>query len=171
MVNTMPDLRSMLLSWRGPRERSIAGVVRKVNGKATPTYQCWRNMINRCFNPNAKRWDRYGGRGISVCDRWRSFNAFVADMGERPAGLTIERINNNGNYEPGNCRWATRREQLINRDCRVSPTMIAEAIRLKRSGSTWSMLARHFNLPWGTVRQRVIRSPEWKLIVQTAPRP
>ncbi len=72
-------------------------------------------MIQRCSNPSAPNFPYYGGRGIGICDRWRSFVHFLADMGERPAGLTLDRINNDGNYEPGNCRWATRSEQQHNR--------------------------------------------------------
>ncbi|HIV77292.1 MAG TPA: hypothetical protein H9899_07190 [Candidatus Sphingomonas excrementigallinarum] len=73
-------------------------------------------MIQRCTNPDHEKFRDYGGRGVKVCDRWLvSFDAFLADMGERPAGRTIDRENNDGNYEPGNCRWATASEQMLNR--------------------------------------------------------
>jgi hypothetical protein len=79
-------------------------------------YGAWAAMVNRCHNPNNSAYGRYGGKGISVCALWRSdFRAFLADVGERPAGMTLDRIDPYGNYEPNNCRWATAVEQRANR--------------------------------------------------------
>ena len=82
---------------------------------ASATYRSWYAMKKRCRNPRDIHYDLYGARGITVCDRWLRFANFLSDMGEKPLGLTIERVNNDGNYEPGNCKWATYLEQARNR--------------------------------------------------------
>ena len=80
-----------------------------------PIYWAWHNMIQRCQNKKNPSWKNYGGRGIQVCERWSNVETFAEDMGFPTRGLSLDRINNDGNYEPSNCRWATRKQQQNNR--------------------------------------------------------
>lgn len=97
---------------------------------ASPTYSSWSSMLTRCYNENNKSYIRYGGRGITVCDRWHNFESFLDDMGEKPKkGMSIERVNNDGNYEPGNCVWATATEQNRNTRKTLLNKPLADAIR------------------------------------------
>lgn len=94
------------------RNRRAANATHGMCG--TPTYSSWQSMLDRCRNPKAKQFKNYGGRGIKVCERWQKFENFYADMGSRPDGETLDRINVNGDYEPGNCRWADDETQYNN---------------------------------------------------------
>ncbi len=96
--------------------RKSCGCTSRQHGKTgTPTNLIWQGIRSRCNNPNVRSYKNYGGRGISVCNRWDSFENFLEDMGERPSGMQIDRIDNNGNYEPANCRWVTNYENQQNK--------------------------------------------------------
>jgi hypothetical protein len=116
---------------------------------SSPTYTSWQNMRRRCENPSSPKYATYGAIGITVCDRWNEFAAFLEDMGERPAGKTLDRYPNKaGNYEPGNCRWATPQEQSENLKTNVAVTYGAELIQL-------SALARMLGVHKKTLQYRI----------------
>jgi hypothetical protein len=114
-----------------------------------PNYGVWRSIVRRCTNPKCHSWSRYGGRGITLCDEWRhDFEAFSRHVGPRPAGMQIDRIDNNRGYEPGNVRWATPAENVRNR--RVTRFVVYNG---KQVALAW--LAARFNLKNSTLRSRV----------------
>ena len=97
------------------RARTIHGHAAGADSLNSPTYSTWSSMFTRCYNKNSKSFSDYGGRGITVCDAWNDFQAFLADMGVKPAkGMSIERLKTNDNYEPGNCVWANATQQARN---------------------------------------------------------
>ena len=114
------------------------------------TYNCWRNMKARCSNPNNHKWPVYGGRGISVCERWQTFSSFYADMGDCPEGHSIERIDNDGNYEPSNCRWANSIDQMNNQSTNTLLTHNGKT-------QTLSQWAREVGIHHTTILQRINR--------------
>lgn len=116
----------------------------------TNVHAVWRMMRDRCSNPNNAAYKNYGGRGIRVCERWDSFENFLNDMGSRPDGYSIDRIDNDGNYEPSNCRWATTKQQLNNqRRNRV--------IELNGERKTIAQWADSLGIDWYTLRSRLDR--------------
>ncbi|MEY2500568.1 MAG: hypothetical protein QOI07_902 [Verrucomicrobiota bacterium] len=128
---------------------------------ATPLYHLWQTMRQRCENPKAEGYARYGGRGIKVCDRWKSFPKFVSDMSPRPEGRSIERIDNNGDYEPLNCRWATRLEQAhntrSNRKIRINGENLTSAEWSRKLGGFHTLVANRLKLGWN--EEAAVRTP------------
>lgn len=134
------------------RERMRHEATRTHGKTASRAYDAWLNMRTRCFNPQNTAWKHYGGRGISVCDRWATFAAFYEDMGDPPLGHSLDRIDVNGNYEPSNCRWATRRTQANNTRANR---------RLTFDGQTLTMMewSRFFGINYWTLRGRLRSKP------------
>lgn len=117
---------------------------------SSPEYRCWASMKFRCLNQNSAEWHKYGGRGISVCERWLTFANFLEDMGKRPALYTIDRIDNSRGYEPSNCRWASYTQNNRNRRSNVNITIYGTTKCL----SEW---AKEVGLQPSTIRWRLKR--------------
>lgn len=114
------------------------------------TRKTWGDMKGRCLNPAHRNYADYGGRGISICERWLTYENFLADMGERPPGRSLDRLNNDGNYEPSNCRWATPKEQARN-------TRSNRLITYKGETKCMAQWADDLGLPKHTLEQRVAK--------------
>lgn len=116
----------------------------------SPTYRSWEAMKRRCQSTNSSQYSYYGGRGITVCARWDSFEIFLSDMGERPQGMTLDRINPDENYSPDNCRWASRSRQSTNK---------RNNIRIEHLGKTMTLVAwaKKTGIHRDTLYQRYMR--------------
>lgn len=121
-------------------------------GHRIPEYKIWQQMRDRCFNPNNPSYKDYGGRGITVCEQWSSFHTFILDVGQRhDPRLSLDRFpNNDGNYEPGNCRWATRRQQCLNTRRNIK----AEINGVTKTTSEWADI---YGIKRVSLRSRLMR--------------
>jgi len=153
---------------KGPRPHTQKhGQSRGSNPSATPTYNCWRGILDRCLNKNSHKYKNYGGKGIKVCDEWKSFINFYNDMGEKPQNKTIDRINNDGDYCKSNCKWSSNIEQQNNRSNNIfviykskkynhvlftKKTGLSRSVFQQRIQAKWSP-EEIFNTPYGTKRK------------------
>lgn len=151
----------------GCLQRSIRSSSHKKHGGSLDReYRIWHTMKQRCLNPKNVGYHRYGGRGITVCDSWAAnYSSFIRDMGPAPSEKhSIERIDNNGNYEPGNCRWATAKEQCRNKSDNRYVIIDGNTMTLIRA-------CEIFQINYETARHRLLRGWDIKKTFLTAPRP
>jgi hypothetical protein len=151
------DLRSGKSKSCGCLRREINSRIHRTHGESghgpsrrTPEYRTWAGMLNRSRNPNALDFHNYGGRGIRVCARWQRYENFLADMGRRPPGTSLERCNNNRGYSPHNCYWATHRQQMSN----TRRTVLLSYAGVTQTLAAW---ARQLNIKPNTLKDRLRR--------------
>lgn len=144
----------------GRKVGPITGRKNATHGMAkTRTYIAWVEARKRCHSPQNQRFSYYGGRGILVCDRWReSFELFLADMGECPPGLTLERLDNERGYELGNCVWASKKDQSRNRRCnKANPEIVRQIRKMVAAGDSRSLIAGEYGMSLANVEAIVMR--------------
>lgn len=141
-------------------------------GRVTKTYTCWLSMKQRCYDPKVRHFRRYGGRGITVCDRWlHSFANFLEDMGEQPPGMEIDRRDNDGIYEPQNCHWVTQKQQASNRSTSLRITYGGKT----QCASEWAsetgfgrqMISQRFHKGW--TPHQILTTPRFQRRMAEAP--
>jgi hypothetical protein len=152
-IVSQSNLRSGAVLSCGCLQKERAALAKKTHGSSgTSTYETWCSMKKRCSNKASKDWAQYGGRGIAVCSRWQDFALFLTDMGDKPANMTLDRINPDGNYEPENCRWATIIEQARNKRTNVKITAFGKTKTLpewsEEMGIHYKCLAKRIRSGW-----------------------
>jgi len=136
---------------------------KRVREEYKEEYRAWRNMRQRCLNPKTPNYYRYGGRGITICDQWLSFETFLEDMGRKPSkDRSIERRDNDGNYEPSNCYWASQEQQDNNKRTTIRLTYNGETLSLaqwaKKTGLTYDQIRARYRMGWDI--KDIIESPK-----------
>ena len=150
-----------VVGWRLRSKHTQSCGCLKHNLSETAVYRTWADMKTRCNNPNRKEYKYYGGRGISICKRWEKFQNFYNDMGDRPEGLTLDRIDNDGNYEPENCRWTTYAEQNHNsRWAKLTKQDIPKIHEMRKSGMLFKEIGEVFDCT-GAHIARVVKGEVW----------
>jgi hypothetical protein len=134
-------------------------------GKNSATYRTWRSMINRCLNPGNENYAYYGGRGISICDEWRSFDGFLEDMGERPIDTCLDRRDPNGDYRKANCWWQPLSERNGNKRNTMGPETASLVIDDLRAGATPKSIAAARGLSLGAIK-KIAAGKSWAALNQ-----
>lgn len=161
IVSSTNLIQGNIISCGCYKKEKMSNKFKTHNKSNTKEYNSWKSMKIRCYLDRAKEYHNYGGRGITVCERWRnSFENFLSDMGECPKGYSIDRIDNNGNYEPGNCRWADYITQANN-------TRANRLITYKDKTQSISMWAREFDISIKALRSRLDNGWQWEAALTT----
>lgn len=136
----------------GSKLKAVANTRHGCCHPRTREYSTWKSMRGRCLTKSNPQYNDYGGRGIKICERWNLFESFLADMGKCPLGMSIDRINNDGNYEPSNCRWATQKTQSLNTRANKRITFEGESLThsqwADRLGFSRSLISQRINAGW-----------------------
>lgn len=152
---------SHMTSGKSTRCRACYGHSRVTHGMTkTPTYNSWSGMFQRCENKNDARYNQYGGAGVIICPRWRKFENFLEDMGERPKGTSLDRIDPTGGYEKSNCRWATPKQQMNNLKDQPKYTHDGHTLTMKE----WS---EKTGIPYGRLQSRLYRGWSFERAITT----